>query len=472
MRIATAVLLGVLVSTCSTPPDTLEEVLESGQLRVVTRVGPTTYYRGPFGNEGPEYELVEGFRDFLERKYNRPLQIDYQLADGLHGLFSQLNTGNAHIAAAGLTITPDRERYVRFGPDYQQVSQYLVYRLNSGRPHSLDDLSGKRLEVLAGSSFVTALESKRGDHPQLVWSENPHTTIGDLLLAVQTRELDYTVVDSTDFYVHRYYMPDLRKAIKLTSADKLAWAFDLHGSDRLTADAHAYFNEIKNNGLLERVQERYYGHTERFDYVGTRTFKRHYKSRLPDYLDTFKQAADLNGVDWRLLAAIGYQESHWNPDAVSPTGVAGLMMLTRATAGGLGVEDRRNAKQSIDAGAEYFAQLYNRFEAIPEPDRTWLALAAYNIGYGHVLDARHLAVRLGRDPDRWLDIQDMLPLLADREYYSTVRHGYARGWAPVRYVQNVRTYYEILSWLTPNEIKPSEMLIQAARGEQPESATL
>lgn len=471
------VLLALVVSTCSRAPSTLEEVLETGELRVVTRNSPTTFYRGPFGYEGPEYDRVESFRAHLEEKYGRSIEVDYQFADSLPELFAAVKSGKAHIAAASLTVTEERRKKVAFAPAYQTVEQFLVYRLNSGRPRSLDDLAGKSLEIMAGSSFAETLRELQREHPALTWSESPNAETSDLLLAVQQKELDYTVVDSNDYNIHRYYMPDLREAMKLKDGDKLAWAVSPK-ADRLLEETAEFFAAAEDSGLLAQIMERYYGHTKRFDYVGTRTFKRHSVSRLPKYLDLFRQASEDTGLDWRLLAAIGYQESHWDPEAVSPTGVRGLMMLTGATAGAMGVEDRHDAAESIGAGAQYFHNIYNRLDDVPHPDRYWFALAAYNVGYGHLQDARRLARRMDRDPDSWLDIKEMLPLLAKKQYYSELPYGYARGWEPVAYVRNVRTYYDILSWLTldeQQEVAPEsiyeEPAIQTASGESDLSAT-
>ncbi|MEE4185013.1 MAG: membrane-bound lytic murein transglycosylase MltF [Gammaproteobacteria bacterium] len=448
---AAVVLLAVALSTCSRPPGTLEEVLETGQLTVITRNSPTTYYRGSRGYEGPEYDLVAAFSTHLSNKYDRDIEVSYLMADQLPEIFAALEDNRAHLAAAGLTVTPERLKRVDFGPAYRQVSQYLVYRLNSGKPENLQQLRGKRLEVLAGSSFAETLRSHSDEVPGLAWTENPHASVGELLRAVQRQQLDYTVVDSNDYYVHRFYMPDLRKAFKLKEEDDLAWAFGKDRSSELIAEVDEFMAAATSNGLLERIRERYYGHTKRFDYVGARTFKRDVKRRLPQYRVMFEAAAENTQLDWRILAAIGYQESHWNPDAVSPTGVRGLMMLTGNTATGLGVDDRNDAEQSIAAGSQYFRNIYDRLADVPHPDRTWFALAAYNVGFGHLQDARRLARKRGLDPNRWVVIQQMLPLLAEREYYSTVPYGYARGWEPVRYVQNVRTYLEILTWLTLEE---------------------
>ena len=161
---------------------------------------------------------------------------------------------------------------------------------------------------------------------------------------------------------------------------------------------------------------------------------------------------------------MGYQESHWNPDAVSPTGVRGIMMLTEATARQLGVEDRVDPRQSIFGGARYLRRIKRKIpERIAEPDRTWLALAAYNIGFGHLEDARILTQANGGDPDRWEDVREHLPLLADPKWHTRTRHGYARGGQPVHYVENIRYYYDVLLWLDERQLGRRHARTTAAR---------
>jgi membrane-bound lytic murein transglycosylase F len=150
-------------------------------------------------------------------------------------------------------------------------------------------------------------------------------------------------------------------------------------------------------------------------------------------------------MDWRLLAAIGYQESYWNPQAVSPTGVRGLMMLTQPTAKHLGVSNRVDPGQSIDGGSHYIRTLIDKMPSpIKEPDRTWMALAAYNVGINHLEDARMITRRRGRDPNRWKDVKESLPLLSRRTWFKKTKHGYARGIEPVRFVTRIRAYYDVL----------------------------
>jgi membrane-bound lytic murein transglycosylase F len=231
-----------------------------------------------------------------------------------------------------------------------------------------------------------------------------------------------------------------------------AWAFPKDSGDSLLARADRFLINADREGYLARVHDRYYGHTKQFDYVGTRNFILHYESRLPRYREMFEEAGAEWGVDWRLLAAIGYQESHWRAGAVSPTGVRGIMMLTEDTAAFLGIDDRVDPKNSIFGGAQYYARQTERVaDTVDEPDRTWMALAAYNVGFNHLKDARRIVEWQGGDPDTWVDVSEALPLLAQRKWYTKVPYGYARGWEPVLYVNNIRSYYNIMKWLTANE---------------------
>jgi membrane-bound lytic murein transglycosylase F len=191
----------------------------------------------------------------------------------------------------------------------------------------------------------------------------------------------------------------------------------------------------------------------------TQMFLRHVKTRFPRYRDQFKRAGEAQGIPWTLLAAQGYQESRWNRNAMSPTGVRGLMMLTRATASDLGVENRLDPHKSIAGGAQYLAWLHRRIpEQVSEPDRTFMALAAYNVGMGHVKDARILAARLNKNPNKWHDLKKVLPLLGKKDYYKTLPHRYARGWEPVHYVKRIRAYRILLEhFLEKNAPQKSEL---------------
>jgi membrane-bound lytic murein transglycosylase F len=441
MRLGVLICCSALLGTCTESPTLLEEVQALGELRVVTRNSPTTYYIGSNGPEGPEYDLMNGFATFLG------VELKLESISRFTDLIPSVESGVAHIAAAGLTVTSDRARRVDFGPSYQQVGQYVIYKRGTRRPRGLDELTGKKLEVVAGTSYAETLRNAQSNKPDLVWSENPHSDVAELLLAVSNQDIDFTVADSTLFKIYRNFVPEIRIGFELETGDSLAWAFPKRNDPSLINRARQYFAFIRDNGDLERIMDRYYGHTKRFDYVGTRRFIRDYEHKLNRYQDMFEEAADTSDMDWRLLAAIGYQESHWNPDAISHTGVRGIMMLTRDTASFIGVDDRVDPAKSIAGGAEYLAQMKQRFASIEEPDRTWFALAAYNVGYGHLQDARIITREKGDDAAHWVNVKDNLPLLTQRKWYSKTKHGYARGWEPVLYVENIRNYYDILIWL-------------------------
>lgn len=452
--------LAVLLNTCSQTPPLLDQVRERGELRVVTRHAPTTYSIGVDGPQGPEFDLVKGFAEGL----GVTLVID--TVDSVSEVLPKLLSGEADIAAAGLSLTESRRELVDFGYPYATVDMHLVYRLGSGKPRGIADLVGRRIEVVAGSSHADVLATLAAQYPGLEWTENADVEVTELLEKVANGEIDYTIADSTNFNIQRHFYPELRVALDLRVSDPIAWAFR-KGSGELLAVADNYLIKARRSGLLAQINDRYYGHAERFDYVGTRAFIRHYESRLPRYRRLFEEAGRTHSIDWRLLAAIGYQESHWRPQAVSPTGVRGIMMLTRATAEYLKITDRVDPESSIFGGAEFFAEQRDRLpESVREPDRTWMALAAYNVGFLHVMDARRIVEWQDGDPDAWVDVSEALPLLARERWYSRVEYGYARGWEPVLYVNNIRNYYNIISWLTENEAQPSDIdTLEAANSD-------
>jgi membrane-bound lytic murein transglycosylase F len=285
-----------------------------------------------------------------------------------------------------------------------------------------------------------------------------------LLHLVNEGLIDHVVVDSTQVALSRRFYPELRVGFDLEEPRPVAWAFPHNQDTSLYDAANEFLNEAKQSGMLEDLIERYYGHTERLNYVDRRTFQKHLLTRLPKYREMFEKAAEETGVDWQLLAAIGYQESHWNPKAVSPTGVRGIMMLTLDTADLMDIEDREDPWQSIIGGARYLLWLQKKIpERIPEPDRLWLALAGYNVGFGHLEDGRILTQRHGGDPDRWRDVKKNLPLLSRAKYYKTVKYGRARGREPVTYVDNIRAYYDMLNW----HIKATEETQQEETDQYP-----
>jgi len=444
------IMFTLFIAACDLfPKSQLDSVKDEGVLRVLTRNSATTYYQGPHGPAGLEYDLAAGFAEYLGVKLK--LETPATLSQVLH----KIQAGEADIAAAGLTVTDERKALLNFGISYQRITPQLVYRVGTRAPKNLDALHGS-LEVVADSSHAERLRSLQEEHPELSFQKTSKLDSEQLLNLVWEQVIDYTVADSNEVAISRRFYPELRVAFDISPPQPLAWAFP-PGEDRSLVDkAEEFLKLLKDNGQLDRLLERYYAYVSDFDYVGTRRYMKHIDQRLPRYQAWFEQAGKETGVDWRLLAAIGYQESHWNPKAVSPTGVRGLMMLTQATMQQMGInKSRHDAQASIEGGARYIARVKKRIpERIREPDRTWMALAAYNIGYGHLQDARILAENDGADPDKWIDVKKYLPLLSQKKWYQQTRYGYARGREPVRYVENVRSYFDILNWITDRQRAP------------------
>ncbi|MGM0412089.1 MAG: membrane-bound lytic murein transglycosylase MltF [Pseudomonadota bacterium] len=417
----------------------LERIQAAGELVVATREASTSYQHGALGPTGPEYAMA--------RRFAQELGVELRLSvqPGPDAIFTALDRGEADIAAAGLTRTKQRAQHRPFGPAYQYASALIIHRGGVGtRPNTIADLVGQRIGVVAGSSHVGFLEEAREKHPGLAWVEVEDAGTEELLSRVRSGDLDYTVMDSHEFQAARRYFPELRAALDLSGPQPLAWALPRNADESLRNRVDTFFDTIKTDGSLARILDHHYAHIQEFDYVNVRAFMRQVEQRLPRFQSLFQEAAEQSELDWRLLAATGYQESHWQAGAISPTGVRGVMMLTQPTAQFVGVSRRTDPAQSIHGGARYLRVIKDRLSDIPEPDRTWLTLAAYNIGHGHLQDARAITERQGGDPDAWVDVKQRLPLLRQKEWYSETEYGYARGNEAVVYVESIRTYYDIL----------------------------
>jgi len=267
-----------------------------------------------------------------------------------------------------------------------------------------------------------------------------------LLSRLSEGKVDYVITDSTALDVGRNFYPNVARGFSIGDQEPLAWAFPKDGDPVLYQRAQEFFMRISYDGTLKRLLERYYGHVNRLERPDIANFLENRQASLPRFRNMFIEAQELTGIDWRLIAALGFQESHWDPLAISPTGVRGLMMLTSDTADRMGLSDRLNAHQSILGGATYLQELKETLPPrIPEPDRTWLALAAYNVGLGHLEDARVLTQRRGGNPDLWLDVKKTLPLLSRYEYYSTLKRGFCRGGEALVLTENIRNYFDILA---------------------------
>lgn len=421
-------------------PSNLASPDETGTLKVVTRNGSTTYYLNRHEQAiGPEYGLISEFAAA------QGWQVEWTMLDSTAAVLAALESGQTHIAAAGLTQLPSRNDRFTAGPAHTEIVQQLVcHREMRPMPRKPDELASVHIVATSGSSYIETLNALQEQHPGIAFTEDPERTTEILLAQVAERAIDCAVADSNIVQVMRRHWPHLEVAMNLTEGQNLGWYLPT-GSEELAGTARAWMNSTAGDEAIAAMENRYYAYIGDFDFVDLRALNRRIADRLPDFMDQFIEAEKRTGMPADLLAALSYQESHWDPSAKSPTGVRGIMMLTKRTAESLDVTDRLDPIQAIDGGARYLADRHRRLpETIPEPDRTFLALASYNIGRGHLLDARQLARDLGKNPDSWKDMREVLPLKADKRYYPSTRYGYARGYEPVHYVQRIRNYRDVI----------------------------
>ncbi|MBI5659073.1 MAG: membrane-bound lytic murein transglycosylase MltF [Nitrosomonadales bacterium] len=380
-----------------------------------------------------------------------------------------LMTGKAHLAAAGLRSYEGEG--LRFTHSYQLVSEQVVCAEQP--PRRLDALPAKTIAVVAGSAQEEALREAQRKLPALRWEARRKKTVVGLLAEVASGKLECTIANEEQLALARNFHPNLGASFDIAAPSRLAWAFAPGGNEMLFAEAQKFFSLIKRDGTLRRLLDRHYGHNERLEPVDAVAFITRTRTDLPHFRLLFEEAGMLTGIDWQLLAAIGYHESHWNPLATSFTNVRGMMMLTEETADRMGVTNRLDPRQSIAAGARYLQLLKEQLPLrIADEDRTWLALAAYNQGMGHLEDARVLTERAGLNPDMWGDVKKMMPLLAQPQYFEQTKHGRARGGEAVIMVETVRLYYDMLKHLSSHGIpqlppSPFHLKLPSDRGISP-----
>lgn len=461
------------------PHNQIEQIQARDTLRVGTLYHPLYYFLRDGQQEGLDYELAHEFAQSLG------VELSMVPAYSLNELFALLNAGEVDMLAAGLANTPRRRQQYRFSPSYYHIEHTLVHRKGSRKPRDISEIDGT-IAVLAGSSqaeWLSQLDrqqlaqqqlveqqivekpivgkqiveqqlaqqpsNKRASpaqsQPVLAWETRFDADEEDLLRQVAQNKADYTLVADILLARTQRYYPDLESAFTIGERQPVGWVWDKRNDDSALSAMLDFFAKQTDSGDLARLHEKYFGHVQQFDYVDTRTFLARIDTLLPQYQPLFERHA--GDLDWRLLAAISYQESHWDPNAESYTGVRGMMMLTEDTAKFVGVDNRLDAEQSIRGGAQYLSSLMGRLpDSIPHSERVWFALASYNIGLGHVLDVRRLTQQLGQDPDSWAAVKANLPLLHQPKWYSQTRYGYARGRETKQFVNNIRQYYQSLLW--------------------------
>lgn len=424
---------------------TLHRIKNTGTLRMITAREVNSYeiYRGkPIGFE---YEMAKEFAGYL----NVRLEV---LTPGWNQIYRFLEQDHGDFIAAGPGIiqnqnqeqSQNQKKYYTFSDPYMKVQQKIIHHKLIYDLPNLEALAGQTIHVRRGTAYQMRLEQIRLDGINLSIVLHDNTSTEELIQMVANREIKYTVADVTIASLYRRYHPEIALGIDISSEEPLGWAVRSNDPEFLNT-VNDFLADIKSRGIKQKIYKKYYSNVEAFDYYDVKKFHQRIDTRLPKYQDIIKRESQKYGFDWRMIAAVVYQESHYNPWATSRTGVRGLMQVTMETAKEMGIENRLHPEQSLRAGIKYLHMLYQRFDEIEDHhQRLLFALASYNIGYGHVRDAQILAKNHGWNKNRWASLEKTLPMLTKVRYYRTVRHGYARGWEPVHYIKRILAYYDIL----------------------------
>ena len=415
----------------------LEAIKERGSITLITRNNANCYYIYRNEPAGFEYDLAKRFSEHLgvELKVITP---------SWNQMIPKLNQGKGDFIAAGFTITDKRKEKVDFSQGYLSVQQQIVVHRGDRAIRDISDLDGKTVHVRAGTTYEERLEElNQREDMNIDIERHGDLPTEELIRRVARKRIRITVADSNIALLNRRYYPSIRIAFPIEEEQSLGWAVRKE-NDQLLRAINSFLNKIEDNGVFAKIHERYYAGVHIFDYVDLVKYHERLETRLPRFKKIIKKQAQKYGFDWKLIAAVVYQESHFDPNARSYTGVRGLMQVTQVTAMEMGITNRMDPEQSVRAGVKYLKGLYDRWEEISGLDRFKFALASYNVGYGHVRDAQKIARQQGYDPQQWSGLKKALPLLRIKKYYSQTRYGYARGTEPVRYVKRVMKYYNIL----------------------------
>jgi membrane-bound lytic murein transglycosylase F len=428
-------------ATAPAPPPTPASIKARGELRVATLNSPTAYYLGTHGPEGLEYQLASQFARSLG------VRLEVVQLGSRAALRRALAEGRADLAAAQLTWGPEWQTAGIATQPYDQVVQYWVYRRGRPKPAGLGDLAEARIVVMEDSAEAAFLQSWSAEaKADLEWVEIPRAGGIDSLDAVGSGTADVALIDGNEFAFARALHPEVGIAFALPRKRPVQWILP-RGAESLRTVVDAWFERERLAGRLAETRRRSLQPPEQMRRLTAREFRGNVERRLPELQPLFEQASVQTGVDWRLLAALAYQESQWDARAESPNGARGIMMLMPETATSVGVRDLFDARESVLGGAKYFRKVMDQIPArIPEPDRTWFAIASYNMGYGHLEDARVITQMRGGDPDKWAEVRENLPLLSDEAWYLRVKNGYARGWEAQYTVDRVRQFANLLEW--------------------------
>ena len=434
-------LIVILLFTGCGNPTVLDAFAPGNELVVITRNGPTTYYLGANEPAGLEYELFKAFAD------SQDMTLRIKVASTIEEVFDTLARGEAHIAAAGLTQSNTRDELFTSTLPYLKQHPVIVYKAGQFRPRSVNELVNLDIVIMRGSHHRTRLNVLNEMNPDIKFRVLETAQSSAVLSEIESDSADVAVLDSSEFSMQQRLYPRVAEAFQLKETLNTVWYIGADARAPLWQEKiNDFLRQADVDGRLADLEDRYFGSDANTSRIELFTFQRAVESTLPKWRPLIESIAKEFRLDWQLLAAIAYQESHWDPKAKSPTGVRGMMMLTRPTAKEVGVKDRLDAEQSLRGGARFLRNLLRRLpNDIEEPDRTWMALAAYNVGMAHLEEARRLTEGKGGDPHLWQDVRERLPDLQNPKIYPHLRHGFARGKEAVTYVDNIRHYQATLA---------------------------
>jgi membrane-bound lytic murein transglycosylase F len=429
---------GLLACGKPAPPPPLETVLKTGRITLLAPVGPTTYfsYRGDPG--GFEYELAEAFAEYLG------VTLAVETVGGWPEMRRALSEIPGAFAAPGRPLPGEKTDGFLPAAPYLTLRHHVVLGPGTDEPvETASELDGWTVHLPPHSGAGPALAALRSKGVAVKSALHPDLPGEELIRRVAAGDLPAAVVPGHVALLNRRYYPETRIAAPVGPPRDLRWLVR-EGGEGLVARIDEFFRAARKTGTFQKIYDRHFGAPPPRE-LAVETFLERMAGRAKRFLPEIQSAAAEHGFDWRLVAAQVYQESLFDPEARSPAGALGLMQLMPRTARSLGVGNPRNPAENIRGGVRHLRELYEFFDnAATEEDRIRIALAAYNVGQGHLLDARNLARRKGRDPEKWASLAETLPLLRDERYYRDALYGYCRGTEPVAYVHRVTAYADVL----------------------------
>ena len=431
----------VLINTngCSKESSKLKQIKSNGILRIALVADPPHYFPSKVKKRGYDFELVSHYATSID------VELEIIKTNTSNEIIFLLNQGKVDIGILGSSPEFDQKN-IKNVVTYNNSKWYVIgNRANRQLPKSIDSIEPNTMIVANGSNASFILHSIKEDYPSLLWDELKNTNVRSILERINENHSKISIISEDIYVYYQYLFPETKKIFVLPIKYPSRWLVKNNNNLSFLYSINSFFNKYKQNGKLEKIGKTYYEHLNAFDYVDIRYYLKRIDKKLPKYKKYFVEAAKNSALDARIIAAVSYQESHWNRKARSPTGVRGMMMLTLDTAKRVGVKNRLNAKQSIFGGAKYLKILYESLSnTIKEPDRLWFTLAAYNIGLGHVEDARTITKSQGDNPNSWIDVEKHIPKLSQKKWYKKTKYGFARGHESIEFVRRVRRYYDIL----------------------------